>query len=409
VEKIYERLTDRFKLLTDGSSTSLPRQKTLRALIDWSYNMLNFNEQLFLQRLSVFMGGWTLEAAEKICSDENIDEYEILDLLTGLVDKSLIVFNEIDGKSRFGMLETIKHYALEKLTNKLSDFNKHLDYFIKLTDYELQKENGIEQYEWLKIIESEIDNSRICIQRAIENKQQEAGKAVINMFEFWQNKGYFKEGYETMMKVLDTIQIEDKRVKGYLLECIGQMNYLLGDFSKLENMTNEALSLFKEIDYKKGMIRCYNTLSLKAYTELRFEYAKRLNEDALKLSIEINSKTYKAQSLSNLSSPVSMLGNKEKSIEMEEEALELFRELGDEHSAALVLLRLSISESNFRNNVTKGIVLSEESLAISKKIDDQYFISLNLTHLGSLHLMYEKKDYANAEYLLLEAYRISKA
>ncbi|MBK7255801.1 MAG: hypothetical protein IPI04_18290 [Ignavibacteria bacterium] len=90
VEKILERLDDRFKLLNSGNSTALPRQKTLRALIDWSYDMLNRSEQILLQRLSRFMGGWTLETSEEICSDETIDQYEILDLMGSLLNKSYI-------------------------------------------------------------------------------------------------------------------------------------------------------------------------------------------------------------------------------------------------------------------------------------------------------------------------------
>lgn len=101
--------------------------------------MLSPEEQLLLQRLSIFMGGWTLEAAEEICCDDTIDQYEVLDLMTGLHQKSLITFNEDIGNGRYGILESIKYYALEKLGESAADFQRHLDYFLDLSSYTKQK------------------------------------------------------------------------------------------------------------------------------------------------------------------------------------------------------------------------------------------------------------------------------
>src|SRR5262249_19988159 len=109
VEKIAERLDDRFRLLTGGSRTALPRQQTLRALIDWSYDLLTEPERMLLRRLSVFAGGWTLEAAEAVCAGDPIEEPEILELLTALVEKSLAICEELE--ARYQLLETVRQYA----------------------------------------------------------------------------------------------------------------------------------------------------------------------------------------------------------------------------------------------------------------------------------------------------------
>src|SRR6185436_6816143 len=121
VDQISVRLDDRFHLLTGGSRTLLPRQQTLRALIDWSYDLLSENERLLLQRLSVFAGAWTLEAAQQVCSDverDNISPYDILDLLDQLVNKSLVVAvkDSSSEETRYRMLETIRQYARDRLS-----------------------------------------------------------------------------------------------------------------------------------------------------------------------------------------------------------------------------------------------------------------------------------------------------
>ena len=112
-EQIAARLDDRFRLLTGGSRTALPRQQTLRATIDWSYSLLSEEEKTLFRRLAVFVGGWTLEAAESVCGEER-GGLDILDLLTRLVDKSLVFVEETSGENRYHRLETIRQYSREK-------------------------------------------------------------------------------------------------------------------------------------------------------------------------------------------------------------------------------------------------------------------------------------------------------
>ena len=169
VEQISARLDDRFRLLTGGARTALPRQQTLRALIDWSYDILSENERLLLRRLSVFAGGWTLEAAEEVCVRGWYRiTYDVLDLLTQLVNKSLVVVMEHSqsGETRYRMLETIRQYAREKLLEAGGGEiirQRHLAYFVKLAEQaepELYRPN---QVFWLNKLDDELDNLRVCI------------------------------------------------------------------------------------------------------------------------------------------------------------------------------------------------------------------------------------------------------
>ena len=407
-DKILDRLNDRFRLLTGGSATALPRQKTLKALIDWSYDMLSPSEQQLLQRLSIFMGGWTLEAAEEICSDETIDQYEILDLMTGLHDKSLITFKETEGNGRYGILESIKYYALEKIEDNTSDYKRHLDYFLNMSDYSKQKIKKTGLIQWLSVVEPELDNIRSNIHWAADNDPDDAVKLVINAFDFWLNKGYLQEGYETSVKVLETVHPDDSKLRSDLLYRIARFCYELGKIDELEKFSAEALDLYREINDKEGIVKTLNTLGLKYYTELDYNKASKLNEEALEISNEINSKEDKANSLYNLSFPVVNLGDHERSIALKEEALKISREIKNDHLTARVLLSLSVTYSRKTGDIRKAELYSEESLKISRKLNDNYLISVNLVHLADLKLYYENKNYEEAEYILLEAYKISK-
>jgi predicted ATPase len=165
VEEINARLDNRFRLLTGGSRNVLPRQQTLRALIDWSYDLLKAQERILLCRLSLFAAGWTLEAAEKVCAGEEIEDWEVFDLLNALVDKSLVVYEEQGGRSRYRFLETIREYAREKLlesgTDQASE-GRHAYYYAELTAEESKRlrEANNDAFETLS---KEADNLRAAM------------------------------------------------------------------------------------------------------------------------------------------------------------------------------------------------------------------------------------------------------
>lgn len=408
VEKIYERLSDRFKLLTIGNSTAHPRQKTLRALIDWSYDLLSFKEQRLFQCLSVFQGGWTLEAAELICSDENYDDSEIMDLLNGLLDKSLIFSIDENGMCRFNMLETIRVYAMEKLTDKANVFVKKIHYYVKLTDLNLQLQNGMERYEWVKTIKSEIDNIRICIDKALELSLTEAAELSLNTYEYWQEKGHFSEGLETLTKVFESGISFDELTRAKLMEKLSQLCNCTGKSELFEKYARESLVIYKKYDYKEGMILSLNLLGFKSFLESDDAVAINFFEQALALCNEINSKN-KGNILLSLSRVYCNFADKTKAIELSEEALLLLKKenYSREEAYALISLSIILSRTLQLLNIKKAVQYAEESIAISKTLDDRYLDAINLIQLGSLYLIY-LNDLKNAEYVLLEAYKINK-
>ncbi len=221
VDKITERLDDRFRLLTGGSRTALPRQQTLRALIDWSYDLLAEPERVLLRRLSVFAGGWTLETAESVCSLQNAEgsdgnlpaqrasrflPTDILDLLTHLIDKSLVLAEEQDGATRYRMLETIRQYAGEKLLDanerdQLRD--QHLRFFVQLVEHTRPILETAQRTAWLPRLESEHDNLRAALGWAVERDLETARWLAGILERFWFFGDHLSEASTWYARVLN--------------------------------------------------------------------------------------------------------------------------------------------------------------------------------------------------------------
>jgi non-specific serine/threonine protein kinase len=167
VEQIAARLDDRFRLLTGGSRTVLPRHQTLRAAMDWSYDLLSEPERALFRRLSVFAGGWTLEAAEAICPGEGIEAAAVLDLLTSLVDKSLVLVETRTGEARYRLLETIRQYSRNRQGRSgeaATVQRRHRDWYLALAERAEAELRGPRQETWLERLEVEHDNLRAALE-----------------------------------------------------------------------------------------------------------------------------------------------------------------------------------------------------------------------------------------------------
>ncbi|WP_433010665.1 BTAD domain-containing putative transcriptional regulator [Kribbella sp. CA-294648] len=202
VDQLANRLDDRFRLLTSGSRTALPRHKTLRAVVDWSWELLSDAERLVLRRLAVFSGGASLEAAERVCIGDGVEQYEVLELLTSLAEKSLLVSGR-DGDPRYRMLTTIREYAGERLAEAgEADLARqaHLDYFIGLAETAEPHLRRAEQLEWLATLEADHDNLSAALRGAIA-----AGDAQASMHLaaatgwYWWLGGRRAEGLELLL------------------------------------------------------------------------------------------------------------------------------------------------------------------------------------------------------------------
>ena len=200
IEELLARVDQRFRLLTGGDRTGLPRHQTLRALIDWSYDLLTPAEQLALSRLSTFAGGFTLEAAQAVAGGDGADEWETLDLVAALVDKSLIQADETEGATRYRLLETVRQYASERLDARGeveadAARRSHRDYYLRLSETAEPELRGRDQIAWLDRLESEHDNLRAALGTALADPDgpTAAMRLVVTLKEYWVARGSSKE------------------------------------------------------------------------------------------------------------------------------------------------------------------------------------------------------------------------
>ncbi|MCC6298954.1 MAG: hypothetical protein IT314_06625 [Anaerolineales bacterium] len=261
-EQIAARLDDRFKLLTGGIRTALPRQQTLRALIDWSYQLLNETEKRVLRGLSVFSGGWTLEAAEAVVRSD-----EALDGLSGLVNKSLVIVEEQDGKSRYRFLETIRQYAMEKLLESgeaIPARDRHMDFMLEVTQYSPTRMFGTEPIELLNQIEAEHDNLRAALEWATANHPQIALKLAYGMGGFWIVRDYNDEARAWCNAVLEKTEtlsgFDAERARLYTL--LGWISVTLGEHKKGRAVLERAIALGEKSNDLPTQARAYGVLAL---------------------------------------------------------------------------------------------------------------------------------------------------
>ncbi len=213
VDQLASRLDNTFRILTGGSKAVLPRQQTLKATIDWSYDLLTAKERLLLDRLSVFAGGWTLEAAEAVCSDEigaeasqlSLDVNDVIDLLSQLVDKSLVIASIQNGGGRYHLLETIRQYARDRLKDTgrgVEVRNRHLAYHAHLSGEAEHNLHAKKQIEWMERLDQELDNLRAALEWSFSSRIELGLKIAADLMWFWHSRALFEEEIDWLVKLL---------------------------------------------------------------------------------------------------------------------------------------------------------------------------------------------------------------
>jgi predicted ATPase/class 3 adenylate cyclase len=302
-EQIAKRLDDRFRLLTGGSRTALERHQTLRAAIDWSYNILPIAEQVLFRRLSVFVGGWTLEAAESICADGSVKSAEVLDLLGQLINKSLVLMEAIQGQTRYSMLETMRQYASEKLVEAgESDMfrDRHLAYFLELAETAEPHLIRPEQLEWLAKLDADYENLRLALEWALNKEFAEPSlRLCAALGQFWSLQCYWLEGTKWMNDALakPTQPSEtEKNLRAKVLYEDAILAEYLDDIPRMEKSAEQSLTLAQETSDKRGIAiaRFYVGWTLRRQND--YDRALALIEQSFTDFQEMNDLYWKAKS-----------------------------------------------------------------------------------------------------------------
>ena len=383
VEGITERLSDRFHLLTGGDRAALPRQQTLRALMDWSYDLLSHPERLLLQRLSVFVGGWTLAASEAIGVGEGIGRLDVLDLLTGLVDKSLVNLSA-DG-SRYGMLETVREYALEKLAasgETESCRQAHLIHFVGLAEEAEEHLIRVDQVEWFDRLETEHDNLRTALAWSLETMQDERALHLAGALgQFWHVRGHYSEGREWLRQALKSGERGSKGALAKASRWAGMLARTQGDYEEAVATLGLSLSMYRELGDRGGMARVLLNQGHLAHGQADYSRAKRYFEESLMLSRENGEEHGTAYALNALGLLAHAQGDIPAAGKHFEDCLALFRELGDKSGMASALLNLGLA-AHARGDVARAPELYRESLEIARELGDERGMAICLLNLG---------------------------
>jgi predicted ATPase/DNA-binding CsgD family transcriptional regulator len=401
--QIADALSERFDLLIGGARTALPRQRTLEASLDWSFNLLSVEERAVLARLSVFSGTFDLNAAEEITQGGGIDRYRILELLSGLADKSLVQVEESGVEARYRLLETVRAYARQKLVDsgELADVrNGHLDYYVTLAEGAEPELRGPWFSEWSKRLTEEIDNLRTALEWAISSHQEEKHLRLTGaLLVFWVNRSMYAEIQQSMEVALSGAT--DRAVRAKALSSAARMSVMAARYRCAVELARECVELAREINDERSL--GWALLSL-GWAEFwmgergldHMEEAVRLGKELADSHLEISASIYRGVlegAMNSLAAAVPLL----------DDAIVSARALGDEHLLSTALFFRGLSSEG---RPVEAKAFFEECMEVSRSVDDRTLLSYAKSELSEMAVL--EGDYAGARALVLEAFEIAR-
>jgi len=393
VEDVAARLDDRFALLTGGSRTSLPRQQTLRATMEWSYGLLTAAEQTVLRHLAVFAGGCTLEAAATVCAGAGVEGEQVLDLLAGLIDKSLLALEERDGRGRYRLLETVRQYGREQLEaagDAAQARLRHQDWSLALAEAAEQELTGPDQGVWLSRLETEHDNLRAALAWARDTGQSAVGlRLATALWRFWYTHGHLSEGrawLEELLVAAEPIATAlPASVRAAALYGMGVLAWAQGDYDRTTTLCADSLALCRDLGDRRGIACALTTLGNVAISRGDYTRARALHEEGLGHRRALGDTWGMALSLHNLGNVATAQGDYARAAALHEESLALRRGLGDAAGIAASLGSLA-SVATTQGGYARATALSEEGLAVARELGDKRLSADALTDQGRLAL-----------------------
>ncbi len=406
------RLASRLQLLTGGARDLPARQQTLRQTIDWSYDLLTESEQKLFRRLSVFLGGCTLEAVESVCDAKQDLGLDVLDGMSSMVDKSLVrQAEQADGEPRFFMLETVREYAFVKMASCGEEplaRRAHAAYCLVLAEEEAGKDAATNQTPWLDQFEIENDNFRVALDWLIETGQADWGLRLgVALFRFWEMREHLSEGRDRLGKLLKLPAVSaPSKPRLRALFAAGILASVQGDFVSADTLVLESLAIARQVGDNHSIAVALNALAVNARDVGNLPAARSLFEESLAVWRNLHDLRAVARALSNLASIVSLQSDFSYAGLLYQESLSLFRELGDDTGCAWALNHQGDVARDQGDSVAARS-LYEQSLAAFRQLDDRWGIAGSLADLGNLSR--EQQDYRAADGLYGESLRIFRS
>ena len=392
-QAMLTRLGRRLSLLTDGARDLPARQQTLRSTIDWSYDLLEPEEQARFARLAVFAGGFTLDAVEAVCDGGMGGEGRAmsgeadlpLDVLGSLVDKSLLRQAEgPEGEPRFTMLETIREYAAERFAasgEAEAWRQRHAEYYLALAEEAAPELTGPRQASWLERLEREHDNLRAALTWAFERDRAEIGLRLAGaLMRFWEVRGHFREGRGWLERTLSRWPDGAAAARAVALNAAGSLAYHAADYEQAAALHQRALDLRRRLGDRRGMAASLHNLGTTALYLADLDQAEALCEEARSLWREVGDERGVAISLNSSAILARNCGDHARARACYDESLAIFRRLGDTWGTGLVLNNLARVARDVED-WGQVAALAGEALALFQQLGDRRGISWIFSNL----------------------------
>ena len=408
-QALLARLGQRLAVLTSGARDVPARQQTLRNTIEWSYDLLDAQEQRLFRRLAVFVGGGTPEAIEAVSTTAGDTDADVLEGIASLLDKSLLQRTERDGKEpHYVMLETIREYGLEALTSggeAEATREAHAAYYLALAEQADPELSGPQQIIWFERLEREHDNLRAALSWFLEQGSDGQNRELAlrlsgALSQFWLLRGYVSEGRQWLERALDESRGVRSSVRAKALVGAGELATMQDDFGQAEALCGESLALYRELRDRRGSATSLSSLGYTALMRSNYAAARALEEEALTLFREIGDRGGSVFALHPLATVLFYQGEYGRAHALLEESLVLSREIGGVKGIAdsLMLLGLVLL---LQGDLARAHARLEESLAVSREVGYRRNIGLSIFHLGAVALL--QGDVALARSLLEES------
>jgi non-specific serine/threonine protein kinase len=380
IEQINERLDDRFRLLTRTDRTPIGRQRTLEATVDWSYDLLPEAERQLLRRLSTFAGGWTLEAAEHVCAGDRIAREDVLDLMTRLVDKSLVMVDDTaDGGHRYRSLETVRHYALERLQQSGESAAvraRHFGFFLELARRAEPELTRAEQLVWLDALQVEHDNFRGALEwrLASEHPAPDSLELATPLYWFWLKQAYLTEGAQWLERALARDPGAAPARRAHALMALGSIVFFQGHFARAEGLLEESAVLAREVGQPAIVAFALGLKTMAAMERGDREAAARCAAESATASRAAGEPSLECLSLSYFAYEALYAGDVERAGDLHERALALCRAQGEIWGMVITLFDLALLRV-VQHRYAEARALCGEGIALGQRFRDQRAIA----------------------------------
>jgi non-specific serine/threonine protein kinase len=399
-DQILERLDDSLALLTTSSRLAPARQKTLRTTLDWSYELLSEQEQVVFRRLAAFSGGFDLGASQAVCAGARVDRADMLDHISRLLDKSLVVPSVAGRSARYHLLEPVRQYAVEALqASGDSDIvlERHAKYYVQLAEDAERNLAGPRQVEWLDELEREHGNLRSALEWSLASDRTVLGvRLAVALVPFWEVRGYLTEGRRWLTAVLDAAA-SDSTVEPQLraracLGC-GRLAAWQADFEHSERLCQASLAAFTQLGDSSGAAESLVWIAVNYRNRGDLAGATPLVQRSLMLFRKLNDESGTAEALRNLSILARLQGDGDRAVELARVSLDRFYRLGDQRHIARGCTQLGFAFLE-QGELTAAHRLFDEALRGHRLVGDRWCLGHALLGKAAAYVLQGHKEHA---------------